>query len=602
MIRTISFSLLFAISISAPAQNPFGKLKNLNIKKIPDAGNILKGKDPITTSLDDAKTEAPELDSFEPSVILPGDELPRNLDGSFYIFPGVWEFHLKSYCMKAGTYGPSKVNGSGYVYAPLAGPKADIIKSLLMNGIKHPDVTQREIQVLIWAIIAKANFDEMPKSYLATAAKLLDAKQMLELNKGIVNKAAQKELDKLMGEAPESIKTILRAEQSLRNMMSKAQSSYEEMEKVAVLAGVIPDEGGRMVKEGRWSLTPEGFYIRYFPSGYTYMRLQIYVKDDAYLSTGHLQFKNEVSKSGGVYTSFNIPVRKIKEFNPADHPAIPKPPRQRLGSSNQKQPPGDRDDALDKAKKVLKGADNAQNALGLATDPLGTVVDKVNPLSPGNMFSNILDFILDNGRKISDALNGDPPDSDFKEFAKVEPFDFKSLNQNNFKNASLNKLSNEFMQAYLDAYALMKALVSSNDKQGGAKIAGDDFWTNKQAQAIIYFKKKLGDALVLACNKWEQFLTAIQANAKGSLDLKQENLRAYQNKLRTHGFSKEEIAAFTFLRLTDEQINQMKNDRLSYSAGNYNGNYITNSLNVLNAWKQIGEIYSAFPSIPAPWD
>jgi hypothetical protein len=48
--------------------------------------------------------------------------------------------------------------------------------------------------------------------------------------------------------------------------------------------------------------------------------------------------------------------------------------------------------------------------LGLATDPLGTIVDKVNPFSPGNMFSHILDFITENGRKISDALNGDPPD------------------------------------------------------------------------------------------------------------------------------------------------------------------------------------------------
>jgi hypothetical protein len=56
--------------------------------------------------------------------------------------------------------------------------------------------------------------------------------------------------------------------------------------------------------------------------------------------------------------------------------------------------------------------------LGLATDPLGTIVDKVNPFSPGNMFSHILDFITENGRKISDALNGDPPDLTIRNLQK----------------------------------------------------------------------------------------------------------------------------------------------------------------------------------------
>ncbi|HNA92278.1 MAG TPA: hypothetical protein PKZ71_08505, partial [Chitinophagaceae bacterium] len=80
MRKTLCCTVLFVSSIFSFAQNPFGKLKDLNIKKIPDAGNVLKGKEPITTSLEDAKTEAPELDDFEPKVILPGDQLPRAID------------------------------------------------------------------------------------------------------------------------------------------------------------------------------------------------------------------------------------------------------------------------------------------------------------------------------------------------------------------------------------------------------------------------------------------------------------------------------------------------------------------------------------------
>lgn len=104
-----------------------------------------------------------------------------------------------------------------------------------MNGIKHPEVTQRDIQVLIWAIIARANFDDMPKEYLITASKLLDAKQMMELNKGIVNKVAQKELDKLMSKAPAPVKRILEAESKMRNMLGSAQSNMMTLKKLPYL-------------------------------------------------------------------------------------------------------------------------------------------------------------------------------------------------------------------------------------------------------------------------------------------------------------------------------------------------------------------------------
>jgi len=592
--------LVGACSFSINAQNPFGKLKDLNLKKIPNAGNILMGKEPITTSLDDAKTEVPEMDDFVPEAILPGDQLPRSIDGSFYVFPGVWEFHLKSYCMKAGTYGPKKVDGDGYLYAPLEGPKAGIVRSILMNAYKHPEIKQLEIQKLIWAIIARADFKEMPEEYMLTAAKLLDPKQIVELNTGVINKMAQKEFNKMIDKAPAPVRRILEAENKLRSMMRNAQTSYEDLERVAVLTGVVPDEGGREVKKGRWSLTPQGFYIRYFALDYRYLVIQLYVPNEAYMASANYRYKLSESKSG--FVSFNVPYLKLKEFNPADHPSTPRPPRQRLGPSNQKQPPDNRDDALDKANRILGGADNAQTGFGLATDPLGTVVDKVNPLSPGNMFSRILDFITSNGRKISDALNGDPPDPNYKEFAKVEPFDYRSLKQTPFKDEALNNKANDFADAYLNAYALMKALVSSNDKQGGAREAKDDFWANKQAQAIIYYKKKVGDALMTVCSKWDEFLSALQSQVNGKIVVSQDNLRAYQEKLRTNGFSSEEMAAFRFLKMTDAQIEEAKKDRLSYKVGDQNADFIEQSRNVMKAWKEYGKVYSAFPSIPAPWE
>ncbi|HNA97220.1 MAG TPA: hypothetical protein PK421_08285, partial [Chitinophagaceae bacterium] len=112
----------------------------------------------------------------------------------------------------------------------------------------------------------------------------------------------------------------------------------------------------------------------------------------------------------------------------------------------------------------------------------------------------------------------------------------------------------------------------------------------------------VGDALLIACDKWDKFLTALQAQAKGNLDLKQSNMQAYQTKLSANGFSKEEMAAFKFLQMTDEEISQMKADRLSYTPSQYGGNFIDESRTVLEAWKTFGETYAAFPKIPVPWE
>ena len=288
-------------------------------------------------------------------------------------------------------------------------------------------------------------------------------------------------------------------------------------------------------------------------------------------------------------------------MNPGKFPGVPGGRSQRLGPSNDKNP-DDRNDALDKAKKVLSRADNAQNALGLLTDPLGTAVDKANPFSPGAMFGHILDFNTETARKISDALNGDPPDPDYANFAMAEHFDYKSLHDIAFENAALNQQAGDFANSYLEAYAFMLALSKSNDKLGGAQLNNDKLWMEKQAQAIIFYKKAVGDALLIACEKWQVFFDAFNKKVKTSLILSQDKVIAYKEKLRTTGFDKKEIAAFKFLKLSISKINDLKNQRLGYNFNNYSSNYLDKPNRIMNAWKEYGNIYSKFPKIPAKID
>ena len=92
-------------------------------KKTP---NLLGDKQPITTSLPDARWGDSSKDGFTPreperSLMT----LQRTPNGGFVLQPGYYMFVDQSYCLKAGTHGPG--GGDGYLYAPPKGPAEDAV-------------------------------------------------------------------------------------------------------------------------------------------------------------------------------------------------------------------------------------------------------------------------------------------------------------------------------------------------------------------------------------------------------------------------------------------------------------------------------------------
>jgi hypothetical protein len=77
---------------------------------------------------------------------------------------------------------------------------------------------------------------------------------------------------------PPFVQQVLEAENQLRGMLTSANSSYEQMERVAVLTGIAPmGEGSRQMPTGQWFLHPDNYYVRYMPSGYTNTVVEIWV-------------------------------------------------------------------------------------------------------------------------------------------------------------------------------------------------------------------------------------------------------------------------------------------------------------------------------------
>lgn len=310
IVLLFAFVLLCGHLVAVSAQlGGLGGLGDKLKKKVP---NILEGDAPITTSLPDAKWGDATKDGFTPreplrSLMI----LQRTPNGGFVLQNGYYMLQDQSYCLKAGTHGPG--GGDGYLYAPPKGPAEDAVMSIIRSSVNHPEIQQHDIQLLLWAIIARAKFEDLSSDLKVTASRLLTPRQLAALNRTALDAVPSSVQQKAMSKAPSGVREVLEAEAKLRQMLTTTGSTFAEIERVAVLSGDVPfGEGSVEVPSGRWSLHPDGYYIRYIPSSYSSTRVEIWVPQG--------------SSAVG------------KEYDPATHIAVPgNTARQRLIQSGRQQ-------------------------------------------------------------------------------------------------------------------------------------------------------------------------------------------------------------------------------------------------------------------------
>lgn len=187
--------------------------------------------------------------------------------------PGYYTLNLKSFCLKAGTYAPSK--GDGYLYAPVKGPKKDIINALVKKWYMHPEIMQESVQTLIWGVIAKSSFKNMSPDLQLVAAKLLSKKELLQLTKMGLDFVPEEMMSKAKSSLPKPVQIAMEAENKIRNFFNSSSSSYSELERLAMIGGVNPQTSE--IDYGTWGLHPKGYWVSYQPHGYREMTVKIYV-------------------------------------------------------------------------------------------------------------------------------------------------------------------------------------------------------------------------------------------------------------------------------------------------------------------------------------
>ncbi len=268
--------VLMLVLVMLPAMVLAGgfSLPGVRIPDIPTGGIAIPGLDgllgndnPVSTTFGDAVTEIPYLDTYEPEQPLPLEALPKDNKGTWSLLPGTYSFDAQSYCLHAGTHGPSK--GEGYLYAPLRGSRAEVIRTIIEQSSNHPEIPQHTVQTLIWGIEARTKVSEMPQEERDAAKALLSKKQYDSLNGGAFGVIPDDQLAGILSKVTEPVRRALEFENAFREKLCNPSLSFPELEKVAVLTGDPPrDKNARDVPSMRWSYNPDGYFIRFKPHRY----------------------------------------------------------------------------------------------------------------------------------------------------------------------------------------------------------------------------------------------------------------------------------------------------------------------------------------------
>ena len=286
-------------------------------RKLPSLDGFLRNR-PLESTFDDAVGPQLFLDQ-RPTTRQPGDmtRLPRTSSGGFMLQPGLWEGEFESYCLRSATWAPHA--GDGYLWAPIKGGRANAIGTILRASAAHPNVPQGDIQMLLWAMLSRTRVSDMPPKLQAAARVLLPASEINGLNVSGAQVLDVASRTRLFRGVTAPVRRALDIENELRYEFSRGNGNYEQIEKIAVLAGAPPAANRNTVKRGQWSRHPGGYYVRYFPDTFARMKLQVLVPHRVGIVRDQLHriISIEDSRGGKTETTYDDSVA------PRPHPRNP---------------------------------------------------------------------------------------------------------------------------------------------------------------------------------------------------------------------------------------------------------------------------------------
>ena len=205
---------------------------------------------------------------------IPLTDLSRTEDGGFVLTPGYYETEFKTYCLQPGTPGPS--SRDAYLEAPISGYRKEIVETVLYNSRNKPGIEQKNVQMLLWSVVSKSDFNKLSPAVQTDASQLLTPKQVFELKGGVMG---------IVKTVSGNLPGVKNGHNGVRRLFEIGSSSYEAFEKMAVLREASQIKRADF-KNDQWYKQKQNYYVRYLPVSYQKVRVQVYVPSGVTDSTG----------------------------------------------------------------------------------------------------------------------------------------------------------------------------------------------------------------------------------------------------------------------------------------------------------------------------
>ncbi|MBN2006979.1 MAG: hypothetical protein JXA21_26755, partial [Anaerolineae bacterium] len=259
---------------------------------------------------------------------------------------------------------------------------------------------------------------------------------------------------------------------------------------------------------------------------------------------------------------------------------------------------------LKNAQLASSAIDDGSTILQLLMDAKGTLMGMWGNAIPQQLFGNILSFIYEGGGAVNCAMAGGENCGGWSGPSLQTPAPFGTLGNmmdssprqdygtptrppriklptypdlyamagqdllvttpvtSDIPPARLQALS-VLVTATLDLHTNLYAAIVAQDRWAGAVEAGDMGWSAQQAAAFLYYKSEAGGAMLRVADAYDALIVELQAEGFVDIVVTADDIRAYQDRLRTQGFTTIELDCAHALGLTDAGIETLRQRRLA---------------------------------------
>lgn len=244
-------------------------------------------------------------------------------------------------------------------------------------------------------------------------------------------------------------------------------------------------------------------------------------------------------------------------------------------------------------KEILKKARKATGAVGkLGTDKGALFIPKQGALW-------LIGWQLDAAADMSQAMGGDPPRQDYQSISMPDKPSVPLVQPDAQLSAARAAALNALIDAQLEATAYGRAAVIALDRYGGAAAAGDTTWAAQQVAALIYFEQQLSAALILAGDRLDAFVQVLDQEGQPDVSVTAADLAAFQDRLRTQGFSAEAVAAAHLLGMSDQEIEAARQLKIAADPSLEEGSLKAYLGDLADTYRLIGQVLASAPSFPS---